>query len=236
MLVPVHNEEGRVRDTLETLERQTDKDYTLCVVDNASSDNSRAIVAAFADRSALPVVLLDEPEKGVGCAIDTGARYAIAHGADWIGRTDADTLLEPDWIVELKLAFANGAELVVGSMHARGDETGPFGRALFRAAVMVAALFGRLRPGHRDGHGPYVMHAGFNMGVTADLYQRCGGMPRRPSPTDRLFMNAVRRAGGIVVRAPRMRASTSARRFDALGVRGTAQWYLGRGAHTEDPR
>jgi glycosyltransferase involved in cell wall biosynthesis len=236
VLIPVHNEEGRVLDTLEALEHQSDQDFTLCVIDNASTDRSAAIVTAFAGRSALRVVLLSEPDKGVGCAIDTGARHAIAHGADWIGRTDADTLPATTWVMELKRAFSHGGELIVGSMRARSDETGPAGRALFAAAVSLAAFFGRLRPAHRDGHGPYVMHAGFNMGVTAALYERCGGMPRRPSPTDRLFMNAVRRAGGRVVRAPRMRALTSARRFGALGVLGTARWYLDRGAHTEDPR
>lgn len=236
VLLPVHNEEARLGATLAALDRQTDTDFTLCVIDNASTDASAEIVGVFARTASMSVVILCESEKGVGSAIDTGARHAIAHGAVRLGRTDADTLVDEDWIVEMKRAFDGGAELIVGGMRARADETGPVGRALFAIAVRVAALFGRIRPLHRGSRAPYVMHAGFNMGVTAALYERCGGMPRQPSPTDRLFMNRVRDASGLVVRAPRMKAATSTRRFRTLGVVGTARWYLDRGAHTEDPR
>lgn len=237
VVLPAYNEAAGLGATLSALEAQSDTDFTLCVVDNASTDDTARIAEQFAGRAPFRVVVLDEPMKGVGSAVDTGFRRAITEGAAWLARTDADTIPDPDWIRQVKSALCSGTELAVGSMRARPDQTGVLGRIGFRIAVVVAASFGRLRPEHRgQGTARYVMHAGFNMAVTADLYVRSGGMPRRPSPTDRTFMNRVRAVGGIVRRHRSMRAATSLRRFDALGVVGTAHWYLDRGAHTEDPR
>ncbi len=98
-------------------------------------------------------------------------------------------------MAELRGGFAGGAELVCGHLVARRDENGPVARAAFRGMVVAAAAFGRYRAKNRgpDYLVPYQMHAGNNMAITADLYLRCGGMPRLPSPTDRTFLNRVRR-------------------------------------------
>jgi 3-oxoacyl-[acyl-carrier-protein] synthase III len=54
------------------------------LVDNGSTDRTAEIARQRGAR------VLVEPEKGVGSAVDTGFRYAIAHGATLIARTDAD--------------------------------------------------------------------------------------------------------------------------------------------------
>jgi hypothetical protein len=82
------------------------------------------------------------------------------------------------------------------------------------------------------------MHAGNNMAITAEVYQACGGMPRRPSPTDRTFLNRVRRTTASIVHNRAMVVENSTRRLSAYGVVGTAKWYLDRGSGvlTADPR
>jgi glycosyltransferase involved in cell wall biosynthesis len=234
VVVPAYNEAGRIQHTLDALAAQTDTDFTLLVVDNGSTDDTAAIARRHGAR------VLVEPEKGVGCAVDTGFRYAIAHGATLIARTDADCLPRPGWVAAARAAFAGGGELVCGRITARHDEHGPFGRAVFASLVTLAAAFGRLRPAHRaDGYlAPYRMHAGNNMAITAGLYQACGGMPRRPSPTDRTFLNRVRRTTPAIVHEHTMVVENSTRRLRAYGVVRTAKWYLdrGSGALTADPR
>jgi hypothetical protein len=129
--------------------------------------------------------------------------------------------------------------MVCGQIRARRDEHGPIGRAGFRILVLLAALFGRLRPEHRHGYqAPYRMHAGNNMAITAGLYLAVGGMPRRPSPTDRTFLNRVRRHTGAIARSRTMVVENSTRRLSAYGLLGTARWYLDRGSdgRTPDPR
>lgn len=241
VVVPAHQEAARLGATLDALAAQTDRDFTLVVVDNASTDGTAALARAFARRAPFPVHVLHEAEKGVGCAVDTGFRYAIAHGAALLARTDADCLPRPGWTAAARAALVRGNGLACGRIDARRDEHGPLGRAAFRTLVRVAACFGRLRPAHRRRHGylaPYRMHAGNNMAVTAALYEAVGGMPRRPSPTDRLFLNRVRRHTGAIVHVRAMVVENSTRRLRAYGLVGTARWYLDRGPgrHGEDPR
>ncbi|MFD7451105.1 glycosyltransferase family A protein [Kitasatospora sp. NPDC059827] len=232
VIVPAYQEEARIDATLRALAAQHDRDFTLLVADNGSTDATLATVRAFADHAPFPVHVLVEPEKGVGCAVDTAFRHAIAHGATLLARTDADCLPEPGWTAAARTALHTGRGLVCGRVTARRDEHGPAGRALFRLLVALGALFGRLRPAHRRRHGyltPYRMHAGNNMAITAELYQAVGGMPRRPSPTDRAFLNQVRRHTTAVTRSRAMVVQNSTRRIRAYGVLGTARWYLERG-------
>ncbi|WP_430784988.1 glycosyltransferase family 2 protein [Actinoplanes sp. G11-F43] len=238
VIVPAYNEAGRIGQTLDALRDQTDTDFTLLVVDNGSTDETAAVVTGF--RAPFPVHLLVEEEKGVGCAVDTGFRHAIAAGATLLARTDADCLPRPGWVAAARATLTAGAGLACGRITARHDEHGPAGRAFFALLVGLAAAFGRVRPAHRDdGYlAPYRMHAGNNMAVTADLYQTCGGMPRRPSPTDRLFLNRVRRTTSSIVHCRTMVVENSTRRLRAYGVLRTARWYLDRGSDglTPDPR
>lgn len=234
VVVPAYDEAARIGATLAALRAQTDTDFHLLVVDNGSADET----AEIARRAGAEVIV--EPEKGVGCAVDTGFRYAIAHGATLLARTDADCLPRPGWLAAARSSFAAGAEMVCGRITARRDEHRAPGRALFAVLVFLAATFGRWRPTHRaSGYlAPYRMHAGNNMAITAALYQSCGGMPRRPSPTDRTFLNRARRTTAAIAHNRAMVVENSTRRLRAYGVVGTARWYLdrGSGALTADPR
>ncbi|MEV6349265.1 glycosyltransferase [Actinoplanes sp. NPDC051851] len=232
VIVPAYNEAARIGQTLSALAQQTDTDFTLLLVDNGSTDGTASVVPG--------VRSIVETEKGVGCAVDTGFRYAIAHGATRLARTDADCIPRPGWVAAARAALDDGAGLVCGRITARRDEHGIAGRAVFAGLVGLAAAFGRLRPAHR-GSGflaPYRMHAGNNMAITAELYQACGGMPRRPSPTDRLFLNRVRRTTASIVHSRTMVVENSTRRLRAYGVIRTARWYLdqGSGPLGPDPR
>jgi glycosyltransferase involved in cell wall biosynthesis len=238
VVLPAYDEERRLPQTLAALAAQDDTDLTLVVVDNGSTDGTAAVAKAF--DAPFPVHVLTEFEKGVGSAVDTGFRFAIDDGATHLARTDADCLPHPDWVREVRAGFASGAELVCGHIVARRDENGPLARAAFRAMVVSAALFGRYRAKNRgpDYLIPYAMHAGNNMAITADLYERCGGVPRMPSPTDRTFLNRVRRHTTRVAQRRTMVSENSMRRIQAYGVLGSARWYLDRGPgeHTPDPR
>jgi glycosyltransferase involved in cell wall biosynthesis len=238
VIVPAYNEAARLGGTLAALAAQTDTDFTLLVVDNGSTDATVSVAKAF--RGPFRTYVLSEPEKGVGCAVDTGFRHAIAHGAVHLARTDADCLPAPGWVAAARHALVTGRGLACGRITARRDEHGPLGRAAFRALVVLAATFGRLRPAHRGPEylAPYRMHAGNNMAITAALYEACGGMPRRPSPTDRAFLNRARRTTAAVTRCPAMVVENSTRRLRAYGLRGAARWYLDGGSNglTPDPR
>lgn len=240
VVVPAYDEAARLGDTLAALAAQQDRELQLVVVDNGSTDGTRAVAELFAATAPFPVHVLTELDKGVGCAVDTGFRHAIERGAEYLARTDADCLPHPGWTAAARAALVGGADLVCGQIRARRDEHGPAGRAGFRVLVGLAAAFGRLRRAHRGPgfRAPYRMHAGNNMAITAEAYLRCGGMPRRPSPTDRAFLNRVRGSTDRIVHLRSMVVENSTRRLRAYGVAGTARWYLDRGSdgRTPDPR
>lgn len=241
VVVPAYNEAQRIESTLAALAAQTDLDFRLVVVDNGSTDRTVELARRFAAAAPMPVVVLSEPEKGVGSAVDTGFRHAIAGGATMLARTDADCLPHPGWLAAARKALQGGAGMVCGQLRARTDEHGLLGRAGFRVVVALASTFGRVRPANRsDGEflAPYRMHAGNNMAIRADLYVQVGGMPRRPSPTDRTFLNRVRRHTSAIVHCRDMVVENSTRRLRSYGLLGTARWYLDRGSGglTPDPR
>ncbi|MEU7527230.1 glycosyltransferase family A protein [Saccharothrix sp. NPDC042600] len=232
VVVPAYNEERGITATLEALAGQQDADFTLVVVDNGSTDSTVDVVRRFAEEHPeLRLEIVHEPEKGTGAAADTGMRHAIGQGARWLARTDADCLPAPDWTARIKAAFDDGLRLVSGRLLPREDEGLPaLQRWVLVAAVEVASLFGKIRPGNRDPRyrGPYVMTAGCNMAITAELYALAGGFPRsriEDLHEDRALVNAVRlhtRAYGprrdVVVHG-------SSRRAQAWGLRKTLAWY-----------
>ncbi|MFD5412614.1 glycosyltransferase [Streptomyces nojiriensis] len=230
VVVPAYNEAHGITATLRALASQTDGDFSLVVVDNNSTDGTADVVRSFPFSGDVHVV--HETRKGTGAAADTGMRYAIAHGATHLARTDADCLPAPDWTARIRVAFGTGLQLIAGQLRPRTDESPlpPLRRTALVAATEVAALFGRFRPGNRGAGylGPYIMAAGCNMAITARLYVRAGGFPRTAIEEvheDRALVNAVRLLTTAYGLRRDVRVRGSARRVREWGLRRTLGWY-----------
>jgi glycosyltransferase involved in cell wall biosynthesis len=240
VVVPAYDEAERIGATLAGLAAQTDRDFTLLVVDNGSTDATVDIARQFALTAPFPVEVMVEPERGVGSAVDTGFRFAMRRGATMLVRTDADCLPHPGWVAAARASLGTSGGMVFGQLRARQDENGVGARVAFRALVALANALGKLRPSNHDKAflAPHRMHAGNNMAITAELYAAVGGMPRQPAPTDQIFRNRVRRHTAAITYNRAMVVENSTRRLTSYGVLGTALWYLGRGSggHNPDPR
>ena len=139
VVLPAYNEATLLPGVLAALAAQTDRDFTLVVVDNASTDDTAALAAAFPGE----VEVVPEPSPGAGTAADTGFRHAIAGGATLLARTDADCLPAPDWVATARKLLTE-ADLVCGRSVPRHDERpNPVERHLYPAAVRLAARYGR---------------------------------------------------------------------------------------------
>ena len=236
--VPVFQEAAGIMPTLEALAAQDDADVDVWFVDNGSTDGSAEVIRAFAAAHGLARWhVIDEPQKGTGAAADTGMRAAIGAGATLLARTDADCLPREDWTAAVRRALTPrsdgglGLRLVGGELVPRRDEGLGWGtRAMLRAAVELAEAFGRVRSGNRDPayRGPYLMAAGCNVAITAELYLAAGGFPRTAIEDlheDRALVNAVRRLTADYARRRDVVVQGSSRRVRAWGLRNTLLWY-----------
>lgn len=232
VVVPVFNEAAGIRPTLEALASQNDSDFEAFFVDNGSTDDSAQVIREFAAERGLVWHIVPEPQKGTGAAADTGMRAAIASGATLLARTDADCIPRADWTAAIRQSLTTrGLRLVGGELVPRTDEGLSWAtRALLRGAVHLAEAFGRVRAGNRAPEylGPYMMAAGCNVGITAELYEASGGFPRTAIEDlheDRALVNAVRRITDRYARRRDVVVYGSSRRVNAWGLKNTLLWY-----------
>lgn len=90
-LMAVRNGAEHLQAALDSIYAQTFRDFTLLVVDDASTDDTAALLAAQTDPRL--VVLRNERHLGLTRSLNRGV---AAHPADLILRMDADDLARPD--------------------------------------------------------------------------------------------------------------------------------------------
>jgi glycosyltransferase involved in cell wall biosynthesis len=231
--VPAFNEEGSLGATLDALRGQVLRPLVVVVVDNGSADGTAEVVrgeaAAFV-AAGVGLRLVAEPERGTGAAADTGMRVAIAGGARYLLRTDADSLPRPDWAGRMEARLASGIDLVAGRVVAREDEHLGRGEYLTVAVLMKVGAFGAVirnwRPGYR---ARFHLMTGSNCAIRADMYERVGGFPRARIDEvhdDRALMNRVRLVSDRVISDHEAIVASSARRYRSYGAAGVLRWYM----------
>lgn len=110
IIIPVYNEEDYIKACLDHIKAQTVQPDEVIVVDNNSTDKTLSIIKKY------PFVrLLTEKKQGVLYARNKGFDAAKSK---IIGRIDADTRLEPDWVEYLHKVFSgSNIDAVTGSSH-----------------------------------------------------------------------------------------------------------------------
>lgn len=116
IIICTHNRAGQLRQTLESLGRaRVPREFAaeLLVVDNASTDDTAAAVAA-AHVPQMPLRYVHEPRKGKGYAYNTG--MAAARGEIFLF-TDDDVRVPANWIEAMATPILGGeADAVAGAV------------------------------------------------------------------------------------------------------------------------
>ncbi|WP_258062760.1 glycosyltransferase family 2 protein [Arthrobacter sp. B0490] len=114
LVIPAFNEEAVIRRCLLAAIHQTVPAKQIIVVDNGSTDGTGAVVAQVQEEhpGAGIVLLQQNAEQGIIPTRDFGFQQA---GGEVLGRIDADSLVEPDWVEQVQQAFLNpGVAAVTG--------------------------------------------------------------------------------------------------------------------------
>ena len=112
IIVPAYNEEATLRLVLEEL-RDVARRFDVVVVNDGSSDSTPAIARSLA----VPVLDLCF-NLGIGGAVQTGFKYAVAEGYQVAVQVDSDGQFPPDRIDSLvRLVLDDGWDMVIGSRY-----------------------------------------------------------------------------------------------------------------------
>jgi len=114
VVIPTFNRANFVRQAIESVLQQRFQDYELIVVDDGSTDGTRAVIESLGPR----VRYLYQSNQGAAAARNFGVRHARA---PWIAFQDSDDLCAPDHLESLYgyvrdhpdcgMVFGNGAYL-----------------------------------------------------------------------------------------------------------------------------
>lgn len=121
VIIPCHNAERWIGETLESLRRQTWADLEVIVVDDGSTDGCAAIVEAFVG---LDITVVRQPNRGQTAALNAGLARA---SGDFVQYLDADDLIDPEKIAAQMARLAGAPDCVAsgrwGRFYDRAENT-----------------------------------------------------------------------------------------------------------------
>jgi glycosyltransferase involved in cell wall biosynthesis len=118
VIIPAYNEEKLIGKVIETIPAFVDH---IVVIDDASRDQTEAIVKACQKKDARLIYIRHEKNEGVGGAIATGYQWVRDHGKDIGAVMAGDAQMDPqdlpkllDPVVEGEVDYAKGNRLFTG--------------------------------------------------------------------------------------------------------------------------
>jgi len=104
IVIPCHNEEKQIKDTISQLLKLDYQDYEIIAVDDGSIDKTASILNELCNKHERVRAVYMKENQGKGSALNTGCM--VARG-DLILTIDADTLLDPKALKWMAWHFHN---------------------------------------------------------------------------------------------------------------------------------
>ncbi|WP_158916285.1 glycosyltransferase family 2 protein [Caulobacter sp. S45] len=242
--IPVKDEEARVEACLASLADQVEVDptrFAVVLLLNNCTDTTAAKVRALSPH--LPYALhlheveLPEAYANAGWARRLGMEAAaeLASPDGLILTTDADTLVETDWVAANQREIAAGVDAVAGYVMADPVELMELpaeilerGSLEWEYQQLVAEMGARVDPEPHDTWPRHNQNCGASAAITVRAYRRIGGLPPRPVGEDRALFEMLRHIDGKIRHSLDVQVVTSARTdgralgglSDAIRLRG----------------
>ncbi len=211
VIIPTLNEGKYIKSTLQSLAKQTYRDFELIVKDGMSTDNTVDIANEYAD------LAISEKDVSIGDARNQGARRA---SGDVLAFLDADTSLDKNALELIVEDFDNhDIVLLLPKYGPREEDT----RLLPRTKKQIS----RFLIGFENFWRMYVdkFCGGMFMPVDSSTFKRIGGFDRRLRCCEDIEISYRLRKVGKVLNDYRVKAYFSIRRFILSGYVKTLRNY-----------
>jgi succinoglycan biosynthesis protein ExoA len=199
VIMPIRNEEAFIERSLGAVLAQDYPHYEVLIADGMSTDRTRAIIAGMAEKTNIPITLIDNPAGIVSTGLNKA--LAAAKGAI-IVRVDGHTIIEPDYVRECVAALdRTGADNVGGRMNAVG--TTEWGRAI---AAATSSPFGIGNALFHYAETETEVDTVYMGAWRREVFERLGGFDEEMVRNqDDEFNYRLRAAGGKILLTPRIR-------------------------------
>ena len=120
VIIPTYNEKENISAMIDKVFSLSEP-FELLVIDDGSPDGTAAIVRERQREFPETLHLMERQGKlGLGTAYLAGFRWGLDHGFDYVCEMDCDFSHNPDDLVRLYAAAAEGNDVVVGSRYVQG--------------------------------------------------------------------------------------------------------------------
>jgi GT2 family glycosyltransferase len=223
--IPARDEEERIAACLDALDTQEGAHFSdIVLLVNNSTDNTARIARSMSLHSAttLHVIECVLPPEQANAGIARGramqAAATLAGPGGVLFTTDADGLVDPDWLQTNTAALRAGVDVVAGWCELHPLEWGAIPAQLHEDDARECAydalcdeIHGRLDPDPSDPLPRHTQHSGASIAVTSAAFAKCGGVPRVASGEDRALIAALRRTDARIRHAPEVHVTVSGR-------------------------
>jgi glycosyltransferase involved in cell wall biosynthesis len=143
VLMAVHNGRAYLPEAIDSILQQTFRDFEFIIVDDGSSDDSLAILSAYAATDTR-IRVISQPNRGLTKSLNTALGLAIG---EFIARFDADDISLPDRLQrQVNALRSNNALVLLGSevelITPDGLRLGPRGHARDHQEIRRRLLLG----------------------------------------------------------------------------------------------
>lgn len=143
IIVPVHNAEKTLKKCIESLLCLDYSNYEVAIVDDGSVDKTFAILGEYRDR----ITIIRSHHAGPSKARNDAAK--IAQG-DFLAFTDADCIVDKNWLNELLKGFENESIAAAGGSQYSPEEETAFGKRVQLFFELTGFLGGYIKGRDQD--------------------------------------------------------------------------------------